>query len=298
MVGTPYPVLPTLYLLIGGTLTSDNLALSRHLLEIAATAALKVGDYILAPFHQGVVAQEKAGNYDLVTEYDHRSEEMIAEHIFRLHPDSTLIGEEGGRQGNGSVQWYVDPIDGTNNFADGFPFFCVSIAAAAHGQMVAGVVFDPLRRELFTASLKGAFLNGERLRSTGHASDAKALVSTNCPNSGGRSPQADFDLFQKLVDKFHSVRRLGSLALELSYVACGRVDVTFGLRANPWDVGAGMLLVQQAGGRYIGVRTDESPDGLKPWLCHTFIASCPEFDLEHSVIREVLERGVPVTSKQ
>lgn len=269
--------------------------LSRQLLDIAVRAATEAGDYILEPFHHGVTAEEKAGNYDLVTEYDRNSERMIAARIFRSFPDSTLVGEEGGNQGDGGVHWYVDPIDGTNNFADGLPFFCVSIAAAAHGQMLAGAIFDPLRRELFTASVDGAFLNGKPIHSHGHATDAKAVVVTGCPSSGGRAIPAEYDLFRRLVDTCHSVRRLGCTALELAYVACGRADVSFGLRTNPWDVAAASFLLRQAGGQYLGIRTTEPPGDLRPWHCRTFIGACADFALDESLVWQVRGRGEVVS---
>ena len=146
-------------------------AFSRHLLEIAIGAAHDAGAYF-APFAGRITYAEKKGFFDPVTECDKESERRIVERIFRDHPDSTIVGEEGGQQGSGAVHWYVDPIDGTNNFVAGVPFFCVSIAAALDGKLLAGVVYDPSKQETFAASTVGATLNGESMRCTGSASDS------------------------------------------------------------------------------------------------------------------------------
>ncbi len=270
---------------------SDDLDVSRRLLEVAIQAAREAGEAVVEPFRRGVSAVQKAGNYDLVTEYDRMAERMIAARVFAAFPDSTLVGEEGGSQGNGAVRWYVDPIDGTNNFADGLPFFCVSVGAALRGRMLAGAIYDPLRRELFAASLDGAFLNGDPIHCHGHPDDASAVVISGCPSSGRRAGDDEYALFRRLVDTCHSVRRMGCTALELAYVACGRADVSYGLRTNPWDVAAASLLVRQAGGRYLGMRTRETSADLRPWECGAFIGCCPEFRLEGSIIAEVAARG-------
>src|SRR5581483_5287207 len=161
--------------------------------------------------------------------------------IFKAYPDSTLVGEEGGAQGTGAVHWYVDPIDGTNNFVSGIPFFCVSIGAALGDQMLAGVIYDPVRDELMAASTGGAFLNGTPMRSSGGSVDAESTLLTSFPQSGGRAEAADVIAFGELVRSFRCVRRLGSTALNLAYVACGRADATFEADTNSWDVAAGMF---------------------------------------------------------
>jgi myo-inositol-1(or 4)-monophosphatase len=259
--------------------------LSRHLLQIAERAAREAGQYVVGRAGNGIAIDEKAGFFDPVTECDRQSERLIAERIFREHPDSTLLGEEGGRQGTGSVHWYVDPIDGTNNFVSGIPFFCVSIAAALGDTMLAGAIYDPNRDEMMAASLDGAFLNGRPIRSKGKVVESQSTVMTSFPRSGGRATADDWTYLSKLSDRFRSVRRMGSAALELAYVACGRAEVTFQVAVNAWDVAAGMLLVRQAGGRYFVPRRSAE----RPWLSPQFIAACPEFDLERSVIREIVD---------
>ena len=266
--------------------TPDVDALSTHLVEIATRAALDAGAYVVE--HAGrVAADAKAGFFDPVTECDRRSERMIAEQVFRDHPDSTLIGEEGGRHGDGAVHWFVDPIDGTANFVAGIPFFCISIAAALGDRMLAGVVYDPVRRELMAASTAGATLNGAPIRAAGGATDAEATLLTDFPKSGGRVAPGDFERFGALVGSFRAVRRLGSTALHLAYVACGRAEATFSIDTNAWDLAAGMFLVQQAGGRYLAAPEGAAPKE-RPWLAPSYVASCPEFDLEHSSLKAVI----------
>ena len=268
---------------------TNDIQLSRHLLEIATTAASRVGDYLTENFQRGVTFEEKVGYHDPVTECDRHSEQIISDHIFRMHPDSTIVGEEGGKRGQGVIRWYVDPIDGTNNFVSGLPFFCVSIAAAEDRQMLAGVIYDPVRHEMMTASLDGACLNGKYIRPTWHNSDSSATLLSGYPYEGGNATASDFELYHKLIGRFRSVRRLGCTALELASVALGRADVAFQTNANAWDVAAGMFLVQQAGGRYIGIPSGEQTEAdLEPWMYHRFIAVGANFDLERSSVRDIL----------
>ena len=197
-----------------------------------------------------------------------------------------MLGEENGAQGTGTVGWVIDPIDGTNNFVSGIPFFCISIGVLYQGNGIAGVIYDPVRKDLFTASPEGAFLNGKPIQSFGHPTDRTALLLTGYPYEGGVSDQADFDYHQKIVNRFHAVRRLGSTALELAYVACGRADVTFQTNANPWDVAAGMALIERAGGHY---HVPSKGDLLTfPWKSPRFIGTCANFSWDESVLKEML----------
>jgi myo-inositol-1(or 4)-monophosphatase len=266
-------------------------ALSSHLLEIAIGAAHAAGAYF-TPFAGRIeVAAEKKGFFDPVTECDRESERRIVERIFRDHPDSTIVGEEGGQQGSGAVHWYVDPIDGTNNFVAGIPFFCVSIAAAVNGRLLAGVVYDPSKQETFAASTAGATLNGEPIRCTGSALDSGATLLTEYPRSGRRATPEDMTRFGEVLGSLRAVRRLGSTALHLAYVAAGRADATFGMGTNPWDIAAGVLLVQQAGGRFL-VPPDNAAAAEQPWLTPDYFALTPELDLERSVLGTVVWRDL------
>ena len=273
-------------------MTSDREAdaLSQHLLGIAVGAARDAGAYF-APFAGKIAFDEKKGFYDPVTECDRESERRIVERIFREHPDSTIVGEEGGQQGSGAIHWYVDPIDGTNNFVSGIPLFCVSIAAALGDWLLAGVVYVPSRDEVFAASTAGATVNGEPMQCKGGALDSGATLIVEHPRSGRPIDPEEMEFFAKLLPHFRAVRRLGSTALHLAYVAAGRADATFGLGTNAWDIAAGVLLVQQAGGRFL-VPPGDTEAVARPWLSRDYFAVTPELDLERSILGEVVWRGL------
>lgn len=265
------------------TADRDTDALSSHLLQIALDAAHAAGAYF-APFAGRIaIAAEKKGFFDPVTECDRESERLIVEQIFRRHPDSTIVGEEDGQQGSGAVHWYVDPIDGTNNFVAGIPFFCVSIAAALDDRLLAGVIYDPCRQETFAASTAGATLNGEPLRARGSALDSGSTLLTEYPRSGRPVDPTEIERLRQLLQPFRAVRRMGSTALHLAYVAAGRADATFGLGTNPWDIAAGALLVQQAGGRFLTPR-DDARAARRPWLTADYFALSADLDLDRSVL--------------
>jgi myo-inositol-1(or 4)-monophosphatase len=263
----------------------EQLALGKHLAEIAVNGALKVAPYVLRVFEGGTKAEEKKGYFDLVTEADRNTEAMLVEYLLQSYPNSSVLGEENGAQGMGTVGWIIDPIDGTNNFVAGIPFFCISIGVLYQDQGIAGVIYDPMRKDLFYASPEGAFLNGRPIQSFGHSTEHTALLFTGFPYEGGVSDQADFDYYQKIVQSFHAVRRLGSTALELAYVACGRADVTFQMNANPWDVVAGMVLIERAGGQYTAPKNSNFPDS--PWKSPRFIGACANFAWGESVLKDL-----------
>ncbi len=268
--------------------TQNNEQLSQTLTQIAIDAALSVGDMLVDAFGGGVSATEKAGFFDLVTEYDRKSEQIISDFIFQHYPDSSIVGEEGGARGEGAVRWFIDPIDGTSNFATGLPFFCVSIGAEYNGEILAGAVYDPIRREMFSASTGGAFLNGSPIWARAATTDNRALLLTDFPVPGIDTQEKDFLLFGKMSQQFRSVRRMGAAALELSYVACGRADVALASIISSWDVAAAYLLVIQAGGNYVPVNSNLVDAGSKPWLVPGYIAHAPGFELERSILAKFL----------
>ena len=187
---------------------------------------------------------------DLVTDADRRSEALIVERLRSHFPKHGIVAEEGGGGRTGSDYcWYVDPLDGTTNFAHGFPMFCVTLGLAYRDELVAGVVFDPVHDELFTAEKgSGAYLNNKRIHVSAAATLAECLVATGFP------PFADnHDLNIKYYYRFttlcHGVRRAGSAALDLCSVAAGRFEGFWELKLNPWDKAAGSLIVTEAGGR-------------------------------------------------
>jgi myo-inositol-1(or 4)-monophosphatase len=218
----------------------------------AARAASKLHQYY-AGGDLGI--STKSSEIDLVTKVDKLCEEKIREIISSAYPDHVILGEEGGEStGNASHRWIVDPLDGTVNYAHGFPFYCVSIGFEVDGVVQVGVVLDSVRNEMFTATRGGgAYLNGVKLSVTREPNLKKCLLATGFPYDEAGLKKS-LEVFAKVHQKVRAIRRPGSAALDLSYVACGRIDGFWELKLNPWDVAAGMLLVQEAGGTITGVR--------------------------------------------
>jgi myo-inositol-1(or 4)-monophosphatase len=211
--------------------------------------AREAGSLLMDFFPQRVKIEYK-GEADLVTVADRKSEALILERIRQQFPAHDVMGEEGGRIESGSdYKWYVDPLDGTTNFAHGFPVFCVSLAVEHRGHRVAGVVYDPTRDEMFTAELgSGARLNGEAIRVSATSRLSDCLVATGFP-SQKRHKNPNIHFYHQITLKTHGVRRAGSAALDLCCVASGRFDGFWEFNLNPWDTAAGVLIVEEAGGR-------------------------------------------------
>jgi myo-inositol-1(or 4)-monophosphatase len=205
-------------------------------------------------------AVEHKGEIDLVTAIDRRSEEAILRVIRAAHPGHGVLAEESGRGGGGAEHlWVVDPLDGTTNYARGFPFFCSSVALAHRGRVVAGAVYHPLLDELFTAVRgRGARLNGRRLLVSAQPALDQAFLATGFPYDIRRSRRNNLDHFRRFATRCLAIRRAGAAALDLSYVAAGRFDGFWELKLRPWDIAAGSLLVEEAGGLITGL------DG-RPW---------------------------------
>ena len=214
---------------------------------------------LLRGFYEKGVATEYKGDVDLVTEADRASEKLIRERLEQAFPGHGIYGEEGTReQLESEFRWYVDPLDGTTNFAHGFPAFCVllglerrsaGLAKDADGEMVAGVTYDPLRDEMFVCERgKGAFLNGRPIHCSKTKTLAESLTATGFP-SQKRHSSPNIHLYQQMTLRSHGVRRAGSAGLDLAYVACGRLDGFWEFNLNPWDTSAGYLLVEEAGGQ-------------------------------------------------
>jgi myo-inositol-1(or 4)-monophosphatase len=214
---------------------------------------------LLKKFYESGVATEYKGDVDLVTEADRASERLIVERLRQAFPEHGILGEEGTREHSGAeFLWHVDPLDGTTNFSHGFPVFCVSLglehrppglAADADGALIAGVIHDPLRNETFSAAKgEGARLNGKPMHVSRVGELAESLVATGFP-SHKRHDNPNIHFYQQFTLRSHGVRRAGSAALDLAYVACGRFDAYWEFNLNSWDTAAGALLVQEAGGR-------------------------------------------------
>jgi len=193
---------------------------------------------------------EYKGDVDLVTVADRESEALILERIRKPFPTHDVMGEEGTRIETGSeYKWYVDPLDGTTNFAHGYPVFCVSLAVERRGQRVAGVIYDPTRDEMFSAELgSGARLNGQAIHVSATANLGECLVATGFP-SQKRHKNPNIYFYHQITLRTHGVRRAGSAALDLCNVASGRYDGFWEFNLNPWDTAAGVLMVEEAGGK-------------------------------------------------
>ena len=224
------------------------MALQQDYLTPMQELAREAGSVLMSYF--GKVVVEYKGEVDLVTEADRSSEKLIVSRIRQQWPSHNLIGEDGSRTEIGSdFRWYVDPLDGTTNFAHGYPVFCVSIALEYKGERIAGVVYDPSRNEMFAAEKgAGSQLNGRPIRVSKVPHLAESLVATGFP-SHKRHKNPNIHFYHQITLRSHGVRRAGSAALDLCCVACGRYDAFWEFNLNPWDTAAGSLLVQEAGGK-------------------------------------------------
>jgi len=232
-------------------------------LAVATEAALRAGRIQRDRYGSGVAIEMK-GELDLVTEVDRTCELAILEAIRSRYPGHDIVTEETDLARTGSRHvWFVDPLDGTSNFAHGYPMFCASIALAFEGEIVAGAVFDPLRDELFTAEKGGgAHLNGRRLQVSTAPSLIQSLLITGFPYDLHEKLEERLRPFNRLMGKARAVRRDGSAALDLCYVAASRADGFWEAILKPWDMHAGRLILAEAGGR--STRLDGTPLGLGP----------------------------------
>ncbi|MGB7762967.1 MAG: inositol monophosphatase family protein [Bryobacteraceae bacterium] len=218
-------------------------------LETAVEIAREAGA-LLANYFERRVAFEVKGEFDLVTEADRASERLVVERLRSHFPSHGIVAEEGGgHDAQAEYCWYVDPLDGTTNFAHSFPAFNVTLGLARAGQMVAGVVFDPIHQEMFTAERgAGAYLNNRRIRVSQIKRMSECLGSSGFP-ARKRDHNVNIHFYYQMAMASHGVRRTGSAALDLAFVACGRLDLFWEFGLKPWDVAAGTLLVTEAGGR-------------------------------------------------
>ena len=225
----------------------------RHFLDAAIAAAHLAGGYQRHRVESGFVVDLK-GDKNLVTEVDRESERLIVAHLLSLFPGHDILAEEGEYPATGSpYRWIIDPLDGTTNFAHGFPWFCVSIGLELEGELVAGVVYNPLFGELFTGSRGGgAFLNGRRISVSQRSPLSQSLLGTGFPYDCASDPANNFANFIAFQTAARGIRRAGAAALDLAYVAAGRLDGFWELKLKPWDVAAGVLLIEEAGGRVTG----------------------------------------------
>lgn len=214
----------------------------------AAVVAAKRAGAILSQW-AGRVSVTMKGRNDPVTEADHEAQEVIRRYLEQRFPGDAFVGEEGSSATAGSDRrWIVDPLDGTTNFVHGFPFYCVSIALEADGRLVVGVIYDPIRKECFTAATgAGAQVNGAPFQVSGATALSGSLVCIGLP-ADLKSSSFDMGSLAQVASSTRSLRRMGSAALSLAYVACGRLDGFFAFSLHSWDAAAGAVLVREAGG--------------------------------------------------
>lgn len=231
--------------------------MSQYLLDLVPIAR-EAGALLLTYFDRHIKIEYK-GDVDLVTAADRASEKLIVERLQARWPQHGIVGEEGTRSDTGAdYRWFVDPLDGTTNFAHGYPVFCVSIALARKDdQLEVGILYDPTRDELFAAERRqGATLNGKPIHVSKTAHLAESILGTGFP-SHKRHANPNIHFYQEITLRSHGVRRAGSAALDLANVASGRFDGFWEFNLNPWDTAAGVLIVQEAGGTV--TRFDGSP---------------------------------------
>ncbi|MFK7898350.1 MAG: inositol monophosphatase family protein [Myxococcota bacterium] len=234
----------------------------RH--RLARSLALAAGKLQRERYETGLQIDTKSATIDLVTEVDKACEALIIEGIGAGCPGDAILAEEGGGQDQAEAEWrwIIDPLDGTTNFAHGFPRFCVSIGVELAGERAIGIVYDPLLDECFEAVAgAGAWLGERRLRVSTEADFSRSLVATGFAYDVHSSEDDNLDAFRRVVKTARGIRRDGSAALDLCYVAAGRLDAYWELKLHPWDVAAGYLILEEAGGRvtdYSGAAPDRS----------------------------------------
>jgi myo-inositol-1(or 4)-monophosphatase len=231
---------------------TKSIPMPRPAVNVAARAARSAGNIILRYMNrlEGLAVVEKQ-RMDFASEVDRLAEAEIVKELRRAYPTHAILGEESGKIGKGPLTWVIDPLDGTHNYLRGIPHFCVSIALVEKGEPVYGVVFDPLRDELFTASKgDGAYLNDRRIRVGKREGLSGALIATGYPYRARNHLEPQLAMTAALLAEAEDIRRMGSAALDLAYVASGRVDGFFEPALNIWDIAAGALLVREAGGIY------------------------------------------------
>jgi myo-inositol-1(or 4)-monophosphatase len=233
------------------------------IINIATDAARQAGKIILQNLDRldRVRVSEKSAN-NFVTEVDQRAEQAIIQVIHKAYPAHCILGEESGKQENCDPEylWIIDPLDGTTNFIHGFPHFAVSIALQYQGKLEHGVIYDPVRQEFFTASRgRGAQMNNRRLRVANEIHLAKCLLGTGFPPHAAHNPEHEsVQLYNKIQPLVSGVRRTGSAALDLAYVAAGRLNGFWEMGLSAWDMAAGALLIREAGGLVTDFRGGEN----------------------------------------
>jgi myo-inositol-1(or 4)-monophosphatase len=254
-------------------------------LDLATAIAREAGGIARARFHEPRTIRTKSSEIDLVTDVDHSLDRLIRERIRAARPHDALLTEENTAEaGTSGVRWVVDPLDGTTNYAHAFPHFAISIGVEIDGERAAGVVYDPMRDELFSAERgRGAHLNGRVIRVSEILELRRALLATGFAYDVHKKRTPNLAYFERFVGCAQAIRRAGSAALDFAYVACGRFDGYWELHLAPWDVAAGLLLVSEAGGR-----ASDFDSGPPPASGERIVASNGRV---HAAMLEVLTRS-------
>ena len=257
------------------------------MIQLAIEAALEAGKFLKESIGNIKNVETKFGQEtNLVTEIDKKSEELIIGMIRKKYPDHDFLAEESGSHDQKSeYRWIIDPLDGTLNFTHGVPLYSVSIGVERRGEIIAGVVYEPNLGELFTAEKgKGAFLNQKPIRVSKVDRLIESMLVTGFPYTIRDNPDNAVQHFVNMLMKAQGIRRLGSAAVDLAYVACGRFEGFWEVSLSPWDMAAGVLLVQEAGGRFTDFQGSASSVYSKQVLATN--------GLVHDMLVEILERGL------
>ena len=230
------------------------------MLNIAIRAVRAAENIIIRQINQvQSLPIRRKGSNDYVTEVDRRAEMVIIETIRKSYPQHAFLAEESGRQGDSPYLWIIDPLDGTTNYLHGFPQYAISVALQYQGRLEQAIVYDPLRQELFTASRgEGAMLNDKRIRVSGQKKMADALIGTGFPHRDQIRLNEYMETLRNLLPASADIRRAGAAALDLAYVACGRLDGFWEFGLKPWDIAAGALLITESGGLVSDLKGDQA----------------------------------------
>lgn len=264
---------------------------NRELAEFVKRAAREAGAIALEGFRRpGLDIDLKSDMHDVVTKYDGEAEQHIRAMILASYPASTIVGEEAASiRGSGPLTWFIDPIDGTSNFARGIAMWAVSIAVAVEGEIVAAAVYDPVNDHMFAADERGAFFNDEPMRSRGFIEPSQATVVMNFPLARDlvHFPDLALEQFAQVTRQFAQVRGLGSTCITLCWIAAGWVDATVSFETNPWDVAAAAFIVRQAGGTYAAYAEGRVLDRHLDYNGPHYYAAVPgaKFEVLHEIMR-------------
>lgn len=231
------------------------------LLNVAIMAARRGGDTLIRSMKKlDTIKVEMKGRNDFVSEADRTAERAVIDTIHKHYPDHAILAEESGQSGDSDFVWVIDPLDGTTNFLHGFPVFAVSVGLMHKGRVEHGAVYDPLRQELFTASRgRGAQLDGHKIRVSGCKSLDRSLIGTGFPfRESGFALEPYVGMLTKAIRETAGVRRPGAAALDLCYVAAGRLDAFWETGLSKWDIAAGALMIREAGGIISGLDGSEN----------------------------------------